>query len=59
MLRKITRKQMEALKSVWIRNSQSMSYWKFRHTVRYYGDYILVPWCRMFLGIELDGYTHS
>jgi hypothetical protein len=59
MLRKITKKQAEALKRKYEIDSQGMTYWKFRHTVMYYGDFIGVIWCNMFLGIEQDGYTHS
>ncbi len=36
-----------------------MSYRQFRRTVTMGCNCIMVPWCGMWLGIELDGYTHS
>jgi len=38
-----------------------LSYRQFRRTVQPYfgGNCILVPWSGMWLGIEIDGYTHS
>ena len=37
----------------------SRAYRRFRRKVQIGRDYALVPWCNMWLGIELDGYTHS
>jgi hypothetical protein len=31
----------------------------FRSRARSCGDYIVIHWCGMWLGIERDGYTHS
>lgn len=36
-----------------------MTYRQFRDTIQYGFDYIMLPWCGMWLGIETDGYTHS
>lgn len=35
------------------------AYVRFRRTVRVGRDCAMVQWCGMWLGIELDGYTHS
>jgi hypothetical protein len=32
---------------------------EFQKRARDCGDYIMLPWCGMWLGIETDGYTHS
>jgi hypothetical protein len=56
---KLTKQQRGALKRKWERDSQGMSYLQFRRTVVQGFDCIMVPWCGMWLGIELDGYTHS
>lgn len=36
-----------------------ISYRQFRRRVQFSFDCAMVPWCNMWLGIELDGYTHS
>ena len=37
-----------------------LSYREFRKSVLPGGhDYVMVNWCRMWLGIEKDGYVHS
>jgi hypothetical protein len=57
----LTRLQREALKRVWQRTDQTLSYRQFRRLVVQpnLNDYVLVPYCGMWLGIEPDGYTHS
>ncbi len=43
-------------------NKRSMTYRDFRKTARPSFDgsgCIMVPWAGMWLGIEIDGYTHS
>jgi hypothetical protein len=35
------------------------AYRRFRRTVSIGRDYAMVQWAGMYLGIELDGYTHS
>jgi hypothetical protein len=56
---KLTKEQRKALKRKWERDNQGLSYIQFRRTVVQGYDCIMVPWCGMWLGIELDGYTHS
>jgi hypothetical protein len=60
-MKTLTRAQRKALHRVWQRNDQGMSYRAFRRTARcsWLGDYLLVRWCGMTLGIEADGFTHS
>ena len=40
-------------------NGKPMTYRAFRRTVQFSFDCAMVQWCGMWLGIELDGYTHS
>jgi len=61
-----TRAQREALARVYARmksgdNPTTMTYRQFRRTVVPNGllDCLMVPFAGMWLGIELDGYTHS
>ena len=54
-----TKAQRNALKRKWDIDNQGMSYLAFRRLAKNYGDYIMVLWCNMWLGIEKDGYTHS
>lgn len=68
---KLTRAQREALKRVFDRQpifpedrpwDPPLTYRQFRKRVQpELGGYgaVMVPWCRMWLGIERDGYTHS
>ena len=69
---KTTRAQRQALKSIFDRRPIPnpeladdpygyLTYRQFRHTVVYAfcSNAVMVPWCGMWLGIELDGYTHS
>jgi hypothetical protein len=57
----LTRSQRVALKAVYDRDwNKPKTYLQFRRTVIYpLGTYILVPYCKILLGIETDGYTHS
>lgn len=55
----LTRAQRESVYRLWCRSSQGMSYRAFRKTVHGCFDYVMVQWCNMYMGIELDGYTHS
>jgi len=56
----INKAQQTALKRVWTRNNQNMSYLAFRRTVcASFDDAVLVRWSGMWLGIEPDGHTHS
>ncbi len=64
-MEKLTRQQVEALKSVYDRRhdfwEKPKSYLAFRRTVVVSNlqGCVMVPWCNMWLGIEEDGYTHS
>lgn len=57
----LSKAQRTALHRVWTRNSCDMTYRQFRKQVQpCFGDKcVIVPWCGMWLGIEVDGYTHS
>jgi hypothetical protein len=55
----LNKEQQVALRRVWQRDSQDMSYLKFRRGDLPGYDYVMVRWCGMWLGIERDGYTHS
>ena len=63
----LTRAQREALRKVYRRLEGSRqpqdlpTYLEFRRTVQYafYDDCIMLPFAGMWLGIEVDGYTHS
>lgn len=68
---KLTRPQRVALKGLYTRmvddtrpslEKRLPTYRGFRRTVKpiFFGDgAVIVPWCGMWVGIELDGYTHS
>ena len=59
---KLTREQMIALKKVYDKEwNKPDSYLTFRRTVipEICGDAVMVPFVNMWLGIELDGHTHS
>ena len=59
-MRVLTREQRTALKSVYDRDwDKPETYLKFRRTVYYGWDCIMVPFVNMQLGIEDDGYIHS
>ena len=55
----LNKAQRTALLRVWTRDPQGMTYLQFRRTVHYARDCVMVKWCGMWLGIEVDGYTHS
>jgi hypothetical protein len=55
----LTKLQRQALARKWSQDSQGLTYLNFRRSVVCGRDCIMVPWCGMWLGIELDGYTHS
>lgn len=63
---KTTRAQRESLWKLYNRalnsdHPETRSYKEFRKTVEagFLGEYIMVPWAGMVIGIEKDGYTHS
>lgn len=56
---KLTKPQQLSLKRKWSQDSQGLTYRQFRRTVVQTIDCIMVPWCGMWLGVELDGYCHS
>lgn len=65
---KTTKAQRQALKRVYDRphsyrdqyaGNRRQSYRAFRKTVQGGPGCIMVAWCGLWLGIELDGYTHS
>ena len=70
-MNKLTREQRKALHRVFLRKYPRINelrpldrfglYRRFRKTVVFGigGDYIMVPFAGMWLGIETDGYTHS
>ena len=55
----LNKAQQIALLRKWQQDNQGMSYLQFRRTVAQGYDCVMVKWCGMWLGIELDGYTHS
>ena len=57
----INEAQLESLSRKWGQDSQGMTFQEFKATVQpCIGDNsIMVQWCGMWLGIEVDGYTHS
>jgi hypothetical protein len=57
----INRAQRVALHRKWMQNDNGMSYRKFRRTIvpGIAGNFFMVQWSGMWLGIEDDGYTHS
>lgn len=55
----LNKAQRTALHRVWTRDPQGMTYLQFRRSVHYSRDCAMVRWCGMWLGIEVDGYTHS
>jgi len=60
----LNKPQQQALKRVFdrapiIENDKRISYREFRKSVQIGRDYAMIKWAGMWLGIELDGYTHS
>jgi len=58
-LAKANKLQQQAILRKWQQNSQGLSYRQFRRTVQQSFDCLMVRWSGMWLGIEIDGYTHS
>lgn len=60
-MKPLTSEQRKAVKLLYDRSHKvTESYRTFRRRFQQcYGDYIGGQWCNMFIGIELDGYTHS
>lgn len=63
-MKPLTRAQVEAIKKVYDRpidNRPDQSYLQFRRTVQRcsYDSCCMINWSNMWLGIEVDGYTHS
>ena len=57
---KLTRLQMEAIKTKWDRSHDgAKSYLEFRRRVFQERGYVAIHWCGMYVGIELDGYAHT
>lgn len=59
---KLTKPQQVSLRRKWLQDSHGMSFLKFRRTVTPFSGSsgcAMVQWCGMWLGIEVDGYTHS
>ena len=61
---KTTKKQQKAIKKLFDRNSDgSGSFLQFRRRAKQCGvasdNYMGINWCKMFVGIEKDGYTHT
>jgi hypothetical protein len=55
----LTKPQRAALKRVFSRDNQGLTYLAFRRGVVPGHGCIMIKWCNMWLGIEPDGYTHS
>jgi hypothetical protein len=58
----INEAQFNALNRKFLQNPDgSPNFISFRRRARsgFGGDYIMIHWCNMWLGIEKDGYTHS
>tara|TARA_R100000656_G_scaffold114300_1_gene86683 strand:- start:171 stop:389 length:219 start_codon:yes stop_codon:yes gene_type:complete len=61
---KLSKSQQHAVKKLYDRledNDDRESFLAFRRRVMHGigGDYVGVPWCGMYVGIELDGHTHT
>ena len=55
----LNRAQLEALHRKWLQENQGLTYLQFRRTVSTVFGCVMVQWSGMWLGIEIDGYTHS
>jgi hypothetical protein len=57
----LNKEQRVALHRKWQQDNQGMSYRQFRRTVQpcIGMNCVMVQWSGMYLGIELNGYTHS
>ena len=57
---KITKAQQKAiLRKYRISADGSPTYLHFRRRVQHGFDCLMIHWCGMWIGIEIDGYTHS
>ena len=61
---KLSKSQQRAVKNLYDRledTDDRESFLAFRRRVMpgIGGDYVGIPWCGMYVGIELDGYTHT
>ena len=56
-----TKAQQRALRDLWLRDNQGLTYLRFRRKAFHLTscDCLMVGWCGMVIGIEKDGYTHS
>ena len=58
----LTKEQRRAVYRKYLQNPDgARSYLEFRRRVGlgFAGEYIMLPWCGMYVGIERDGYTHT
>ena len=58
----LTKLQRKAVKDLFDRNPDgATSYRQFRKRAHYGipSDHIMIRWCYMWVGIQLDGYTHT
>ena len=58
----LTKAQRKAVHRKYMQDPDgAKSYYEFRRRVipGFGEEYVALPWCRMYLGIETDGYTHS
>ncbi len=57
----LTRAQRVSLHRKWKQSNQDMTYRNFRKTVQpMIGDNcVMVRWCGMWCGIEIDGHVHA
>lgn len=56
----LTRPQRMSIWKLYCRlNAPLYSYLVFRRTVKDCGEYIMIQWCGMWVGIEKNGYTHT
>jgi len=56
---RLNKAQQRALLRKWQQSDNGLTFLQFRRTVQPGYDCVMVQWCGMWLGIELDGYTHS
>ena len=58
----MNRPQLVALRKLWLRNTQGMTFLAFRRTVSAeigWPGVRMVRWSGMWVGIEEDGHTHT
>jgi len=58
-----TKEQQRKLLDLYRRRGRDQSHWSYlrfrRSAFIAFGDCLMVGWCRMIIGIEVDGYAHS